>query len=278
MATPTLTHHVLPGSLGDILVDVRTSTRSLPQPAVLLLHGFKGFKDYAFLPVYAERLARAGFTAVTITVSGAGVDADGNFTRLERFARNGYTRELDDLVAVADALIGGELGTAPPSSIGVVGHSKGGGMALLLAREVGPINAVVTWNSIGRMRRHSDAEIEAWRKHGRIFIAHQRLDIKLPMDFEIVEDFLQHQQARLDLAGAVSTLGRPWLQLHATTDETVAFAEARELADSAGAEHELVAIEGATHTWGTRHPWNGSSPHADEVFSLTTAFLSRHLA
>src|SRR5690606_8169474 len=115
MATPTLTRHVLPGTLGDILVDVRTSSRSLPQPAVLLLHGFKGFKDYAFLPVYADRLARAGFTAVTITVSGAGVDPDNNFTRLERFARNGYTRELDDLVVVADALIGGELDTAPPS-------------------------------------------------------------------------------------------------------------------------------------------------------------------
>src|SRR5690606_20881979 len=134
----------------------------------------------AFLPVYADRLARAGFTAVTITVSGAGVDPDNNFTRLERFARNGYTRELDELVVVADALIGGELDTAPPSSVGVVGHSRGGGMALLLAGEIGPVAAVVTWNGIGRMRRHSDRELDGWRKAGRIHVLHQRLRIKLP--------------------------------------------------------------------------------------------------
>ena len=59
MATPTLSHHHLPGALGEILVDVRAGSRDRPQPAVLLIHGFKGFKDYAFLPILAEQLARA---------------------------------------------------------------------------------------------------------------------------------------------------------------------------------------------------------------------------
>ena len=112
MATPTLSHHALSGALGEILVDVRSTSRAAAQPAVLLHHGFKGFKDYAFLPIFAERLARAGFTAVTVSVSGAGVDADGNFTRLDRFANNTYSRELDDLGVVIRALLGGELGAA----------------------------------------------------------------------------------------------------------------------------------------------------------------------
>ena len=99
-----LTITALAGALGPILVDVRTASRSTPQPAVVVMHGFKGFKDYAFLPPIAERLARAGFTAVNLSVSGSGVDATGEFTLLDRFARNTYTRELGDIELVIRAL------------------------------------------------------------------------------------------------------------------------------------------------------------------------------
>ena len=50
MATPTLTRHVLPGTLGDILVDVRAGGRGSARPAVIVLHGFKGFKDWGMFP------------------------------------------------------------------------------------------------------------------------------------------------------------------------------------------------------------------------------------
>jgi dienelactone hydrolase len=277
MATPVLTHSTLPGALGEILVDVRTTSPDAGQPAVLLLHGFKGFKDFAFIPVFAQRLARAGFTAIAASVSGAGVDLDGNFTRLERFARNSYSRELDDLSAVVAALQSGALGVRPPTSIGVVGHSRGGGMALLLARDTPAIDAVVTWNAIGRARRHTDEEIAAWRRLGRIEIPHQRLRIRLPLDFEVAEDCLRHEHERLDMPGAARSLGRPWLQLHARDDGTVPFAEAEGLAALAGAGHELVVVEQSDHTWGTKHPWDGSNPAADLVFDRTLAFLSEHL-
>lgn len=277
MATPTLSSHQVPGALGEILVDVRTTARDAAQPAVLLLHGFKGFKDYSFLPVFADRLARAGFTAVTASVSGSGVDSAGDFVHHERFARNTYSRELDDLRAIIDALASGELGVRPPTSIGVVGHSRGGGMAILLAREADAIRAVVTWNGIGRARRHTDAELAAWRRVGRIEILHQRLRIRLPLDYEVAEDCLQHEHGRLDIPAAASELARPWLQLHATADGTVPFAEAEELARAAGEGHQFEPIEGSDHVWGCAHPWAGATPVAERVFDLTVRHLSRHL-
>jgi dienelactone hydrolase len=277
MATPTLSRHTLPGALGDMLVDVRSGSRAVSRPAVLLIHGFKGFKDFAFLPVFAERLARAGFTAVTASVSGCGVDAEGSFTRLERFARNSYSRELDDLGTVVRALVGESLDVAAPSSLGLIGHSRGGGMALLLARETAAVGAVVTWNAIGKARRHSDAEIAAWRRAGRIEVLHQRLRIRLPLDFEVAEDCLLHEHDRLDIAAAAKGLDRPWLQLHATGDATVPFTEGEALAAAVSAQHEFVPIEGSDHTWGTQQPWSGSTAAADRVFDLTSAFLSRHL-
>ena len=166
---------------------------------MLVHHGFKGFKDYAFLPPFAERLARAGFTAVNVSVSGSGVDESGEFTRLDRFARNTYSLELDDLGVVVRTLLAGELGTATPSSLGIVGHSRGGGMALCLARETPAIAAVATWAAIGKARRHNDAELAAWRKLGTVKILHERLKIYLPLHFDVAEDCLAHEAGRLNI-------------------------------------------------------------------------------
>ncbi len=278
MATPTTTRHELAGTLGPILVDTRAATRNETAPAVIVHHGFKGFKDYAFLPVYAERLARSGFVAVTASVSGSGVDADGDFTRLDRFAANTYSRELDDLGTVLRALQGGELGTAPPSSIGIVGHSRGGAMALCLAREAPSIAAVVTWAAMGRVRRHTDPELSAWKRAGTISILNTRTRQQLPLNYEIVEDCLAHEHGRLDVAAAAATLDRPWLQVHGTADETIPIEEGRALHAEAHAElAETFWVEGADHVFGSRHPWAGASEAMEQVFNRTTQFLARHL-
>lgn len=278
MATSTLTTHQLSGRLGPILVDVRAAQRTTPQPAVIVHHGFKGFKDYALLPVFAERLARGGFTAVTLSVSGSGVDAAGDFTLLDRFASNTYSIELDDLGTVLGALRAGELGTAAPSSIGIVGHSRGGGMALCFARESPDIGAVATWAGIGQARRHSDRELAIWRKLGTIEIENQRTKQMLPLHFNVVEDWLRNERGRLDIPAAAAALGRPWLQLHGTADGTVRIDEARALSKFGRGPHfGSHFITGADHTFGAKHPWGGATVHSDRLFDLTMEFLSRHL-
>ena len=97
MATPTLTTHDLAGALGEILVDVRAAGRDMPRPAVVVVHGFKGFKDWGMFPPLAERLARAGFVAVSFNLSGGGVDEAGDFVFPERFGHNTFSAEIEDL-------------------------------------------------------------------------------------------------------------------------------------------------------------------------------------
>src|SRR5690349_22908992 len=102
MATPTLSKHSVPGALGPILVDVRAGGRDTPRPAVVILHGFKGFKDWGMFPPLAERLARAGITAVSANASGSGVDDAGEFAFPDRFGHNTFSRELEDVRRVID--------------------------------------------------------------------------------------------------------------------------------------------------------------------------------
>ena len=76
MATPSKTSFRLTGADGGPLRgDIRTAGGA--RPAVVICHCFKGFKDWGFFPPLADRLARAGFTAVSFNFSGAGVGEDG---------------------------------------------------------------------------------------------------------------------------------------------------------------------------------------------------------
>jgi pimeloyl-ACP methyl ester carboxylesterase len=278
MATVTVDSIELPGALGPILVDLRTTTPGTAQPTVLIHHGFKGFKDWALLPIFADRLARAGFNAVTLSVSGAGVDAEGNFNHLDRFAVNTYSRELDDLAVVTRALLHGEVG-APPSTLGMLGHSRGGGMVLCLTRQFPEIIAVATWAAIARARRHDDEALRLWKERGRIEVLHARLRIKLPLDFVVAEDCLAHETGRLDIPRAAALLGRPLLLAHGRADETVPFSEAESLLAAANSPLvEALFIEDAGHTFGTTHPWTGPTSHSELLFGATTRFFIRHLA
>lgn len=278
MATASVTHHELPGALGPILVDVRSTSRHASQPAVLVMHGFKGFKDYAFLPVIGDRLARAGFLAVNISVSGSGVDAAGEFTLLDRFAHNTYTREMDDIERVIAAVISGELGAAPAASLGILGHSRGGGVSLCVARETPSIRAIVTWAAVSTIRRYSDEVVELWRRRGTMDVENARTHQSLPMDFEIVEDALAHAD-RFDIEKAAALVSCPWLLVHGRNDETISVAEAERLAAQATSEgFESLFIDGATHTFGARHPWSGHTAETERLFGATVRFLSRHLA
>jgi len=279
MATPTLTKHTIPGVLGEILIDVRAGGRASPRPAVVIVHGFKGFKDWGMFPPLAERLARAGLSAVSLNLSGSGVDDNGEFVWPERFGHDTYSAGLDDLGRVLDTLSRGELGIVGPTSIGLVGHSRGGGIAVLLAGQDRRISALVTWAAISSVERWSPTEQRAWRETGVKEIVNARTGQRLPLYTDVLEDIGRHAAGRLDILGAATRLRIPWLILHGSEDESVSPLEGEALhaAAAAGAARHLP-VDGAGHTFGTVHPWKGETPQFRLALDETLGFLAAHLA
>lgn len=277
MATPTLTTHQLPGVLGPIDVDVRAAGRDMPRPAVVVVHGFKGFKDWGMFPPFAERLAKAGFVSVSFNMSGAGVDADGNFTFPERFGHDTFSAALEDLESVINALVTGSLEVAPPSSIGLLGHSRGGGVAVLEAARDERIAALVTWASISTVHRWSAAVIAEWRKRGRHDIVNSRTGEVLPLYTDVLDDN-ERNADRLDILASAGRITAPWLLLHGDADEAVPIAEGEQLAVLArhpASRHEW--IPGGQHTFGARQPWAGSTPDLERAFAASVAWFARYL-
>jgi pimeloyl-ACP methyl ester carboxylesterase len=277
MATATLTKHRLDGALGEILVDVRSGGRGSPRPAVVVLHGFKGFKDWGMFPPLAERLARAGFTAVTLNLSGSGVDDAGEFSLPERFAHDTFTAGLTDLGRVMDALSEGELGVRPPSSLGLVGHSRGGGVAVLQAARDPRIGALATWSAISTVDRWPVPERAEWRATGVKEIRNARTGQVLPLYPDVLDDIECHRDA-LDISAAAARIRVPWLILHGALDESVPLEEAERLAAVAPAgTTRFLPIENAGHTFGATHPWKGGTAELERVFEATIALMSSEL-
>jgi pimeloyl-ACP methyl ester carboxylesterase len=142
---------------GDLWVP--TPPFDSPDRAIVVCHGFKGFKDWGFFPHVGRHLAeRLGCLTVTFNFTGSGVGADlENFTEPEAFARNTFSNELADLSAVLVGLEVGELGEVehePVARIGVLGHSRGG-VAAILSGELPAVRATPPCSTSGRRANRS---------------------------------------------------------------------------------------------------------------------------
>lgn len=280
MATAIETRFELTGADGGPLRgEVRTADRSTGWPAVIICHGFKGFRDWGFFPVLSARLARAGLTTVTFNFSGSGVGPDGeSFNEPERFARDTFSRQLTDLATIRAALGEGRLvpGLARPGRLGLFGHSRGGGVAVLHASRQ-PVDALVTWASISSTLRWSPETIAGWRAKGTLDVVNARTGQVLQMSTEILDD-IERNRERLDVAVAAAAVTAPWLILHGEADEAVSADEAERLRVASGrmtTRMEIVA--GGSHTFGARHPWAGSTPELDRAMDSTVEWFGKWL-
>ncbi|MEO8031351.1 MAG: alpha/beta fold hydrolase [Gemmatimonadota bacterium] len=277
MATPTLTKHQISGSLGPILIDVRAGGRDSPRPAVILVHGFKGFKDWGVFPVLAERLARAGFVAVSINVSGSGFDDAGNSAWPERFGHNRFTAEVTDIHQVIEALAAGRLGVVGPSVIGLLGHSRGGGTTILEAADNPLIRSLVSWAPIAHLDRWP-GQVEEWRENGQVIVENSRTGQKIPIFSDVLDDVEQNRNGSLDIRAAAGRIEIPWLIIHGTADTAVPIEEGEALCAASGRPStELLRIEGGGHTFGGVHPWQGETPELKIVLDRTVGWLGKSL-
>ena len=260
--------------------DLRLPDGAGPHPAVVCCHGFKGFKDWGFHPWLGARLAESGLAAVHFNFSRNGVRAaDGDIEDLDAFRGNTLSLERDDLDVVLDALLSGGLDAAVDSSLlGLLGHSRGGGIALLAASERIEVKALVTWAAVSHFDRIGDEAVLAeWRRTGVFEVVNSRTGQKLPMGVAFLDDVLDHLD-RLDLSAAASRLRAPWLLVHGRADETVPFDEAEALHAASGRRALLLALDGAGHTFGAVHPFAGETPGLREAAAATVAHFHANLA
>ncbi|HSW28859.1 MAG TPA: alpha/beta fold hydrolase [Longimicrobiales bacterium] len=262
---------------GDTLRgDIRIPDGPPPRAAVVLAHGFKGFKDWGFFPWVAEQLVGAGYAVVTFNFSRNGIAGDPvRITDLDRFASNTLSLEQEELRAVLAEVLDGDLLPRRPRRAALLGHSRGGGHAVLASAAEPRVGALVTWAAVAHFDRWTEETRALWRAGGRIWVLNQRNGEQMPVGVELLEDFEAHR-VELDVRAAASRITAPWLIIHGTEDLTVWPGDAHALV-RANPGAGLHRVEGAGHTLEVGHPFGGVSPELREAMDRTLEHLRRHL-
>ena len=262
--------------------DARFLPTGEPKPVIVFVHGFKGFKDWGHFNVLADYFARQGFVFVKLNLSHNGIvpGGTGDLEDLEAFGNNNFSLELDDLGTLLDSLFWVSNATIPPAEMDLarlflVGHSRGGGLCMLKAAEDPRVRAVAAWAPISDIdQRWSEEVMQRWQQEGVQYIDNTRTGQRMPLYYQLVEDF-QANKSRLDIPTNVrEKLTQPLLILHGDEDETLPVSMAHDL-KSWKPDTELVILPGAGHMFGGKHPWEEDKlpALAHEVADRTVAFF-----
>jgi pimeloyl-ACP methyl ester carboxylesterase len=248
-------------------------------PTLVILHGFKGFKDWGFFPYAAETLAKRGFGVITFNFSMNGVGENlFEFTELDKFARNTYSREQEDVAKIIGEIKAGLLppdGTLDPDRLGLIGHSRGGANSLLYALEDPNVKGVVTWNGVADVDIFPEELKREIREKGVGTVLNARTGQEMPIHREVLED-LEANRERWNLLKRLPEWNRPLLILQGDQDVSRLVEGAHQL-HQAAPQSTLRILPGANHTFGAVHPFQGSTPHLDRVLEETANFFAKVL-
>ncbi len=252
---------VLTGAEGRLFaLDTTYSKNGQPKPVVVFAHGFKGFKDWGHWGAIAEAFAEAGFVFVKFNFSHNGVTVDQplDFVNLEAFGQNNYMKELTDLDAVVDALFEEKILATTEidlRNVSLIGHSRSGPIVILKAAQDERISKVITWAAVHQLNYAwtDEAQIEYWREAGVNYILNGRTKQQMPLYFQLYENFKANENL-LNTETALSSLNKPMLIIHGSSDPAVPISSAEQL-KRWKKDAILHTIEGGNHVFGGRHPF-----------------------
>lgn len=269
-------HYTLSNPHGDdIQCDIRYRQGDEPKPVVVVMHGFKGFKEWGFVPYLCEQLAEAGAIALSFNFSLCGIaDPEKMLYNPEIFAKNTISREIADAKLVIDSIdeICSSIGANWNGNIYLFGHSLGGAISFLTAASNQTIGKVATWGAIAKFDRYTRRQKEMWQKQGfmefEVFTTKQ----KLRMNVSFLEDIVINAD-KYSIINNIAKIQIPLLILHGEIDLTVPLAEAKQLRAAAGDSAKLVIIEKAGHIFGIEHPFKEPKKELIRALDETIKFF-----
>lgn len=275
----------IPGAKGEAILGDSHLPDGPARGAVIIAHGFKGYKDYGMFPRIAQRLAEAGFIAHRFNFSHSGMtNAIATFERPNLFERDTWNRQVEDLRAVIDALhaadspLPGSGGGGDGLPYVLFGHSRGGVSVLLTAGRCADDPAfpqpagVITAAAPATCNSLNEEEQRRLLEQGFLESPSSRTGQTL----RIGRAFLQEQlddPAGHDLPALVRRVRRPILMAHGEKDPTVPVSAAATLAEAAGDHASTLIIPEADHVFNTPNPMPADAVPGVQLAALTSAII-----
>ncbi|MFN8366036.1 MAG: alpha/beta fold hydrolase [Candidatus Kapaibacterium sp.] len=247
-------------------------------PVVVVLHGFKAFKDWGFFGYVCAELALHGAIVVNFNYSLNGFDyhSDGSVTNTEKFARNTITQELLDSEIVLTAITNKTIlpnHITWNNNIYALGHSRGAGLALLTAVRNQRISKAVLLAPVSTYNRHTARQQQQWRERGYFEVLNTRTNELLRQNVSYLNDIEQHAQ-EYSLTAAIASLTIPVRIIVGEQDMTTPLRESDQLIQhDANTITSRITIPKTGHTFGAVHPFAGTTEALETVITETSLFF-----
>lgn len=247
---------------------------------IIFAHGFKGFKDWGFVPYFGKYFSDKGYFVITFNFSHNGVATGSkDFDDLDKFANNTLSLEKEELNEIINAYKNGFFGEINSTNkIGLVGHSRGGAISILASGSNENIDVLVTWAAISKLDRFTDRQKIEWKANGFFEVLNSRTNQIMRININLLNDIENFGSTKLNLKTALSNFNKPYLIIHGDQDLTVPFDEAEDIYFwSDKSLTELYKIKGAGHTFDIKHPFESITNAFNLVLEKTNSFFQNHL-
>jgi len=242
--------------------EIRAASGPLPKPVVILSHGFRGHKDWAFWPDVSRRLAESGFYTVSFNYSRISARSAQDQAERELAESATLSRELLDLEHVVHSLKLRQLPwpeLADTGKLAVLGHSRAGGSGILFAAAHPEIKALIVWNGgSAPVRQPNDGGPE------------------LSLQEAVINEDLHQHAADFNLEAALESLAAETLVIQGDQDREALLQQNRGFRSRAP-QHRYLAVKGADHTFNTVHPYGGATVELNEALTESIGFLREKL-
>ncbi len=263
----------------QIKCDLYFTEPQQPAPIIILLHGFKGFKDWGFLPTLAEKLALAGNIVINFDFSRNGIiDKQKMIYNAEIFASNLISIEIDDAFTIiksihSNQIPGYNLESNWNNKIYLAGFSRGAGISILLSN-LTQIDKLALLAPISTFNRYTKRQIENWRNTGKLIFKNYLTNQNLYINYSYIEEILVNSE-KYDLIISISKLKMPILIIHGLADLTVNVKESKMLFEAINSVQKyLILIENAGHTFNAQHPYFEERKEINDIIQHLIKFFT----
>lgn len=262
-----------------IIADIFYNKTNTPKPLFIFCHGYKGYKDWGVFGIMEKKIVEnnIAFLRFNFSFNGGTKNEPIDFPDLEAFGNNNYSKELDDLKTVIDWIFKAKEHhiEIDVNQVTLVGHSRGGGIATLMASRDFRVKKLITWAAVSTLDRSffHGKELIDWKKTGVLHVQNGRTKQQMPHYIQFYEDYVQNKE-QLNLKKACDKINIPHLIIHGSQDEAVPFFHAENL-HSWNPKSKLLNILNANHVFGAKQPWTEDKfPKEFEiVLEKTLSFL-----
>ena len=239
-------------------------------PLLIIIHGFKGFKDWGFFPFITKELNEQGISTLKFNFSHNGVGTDLlNFNELDKFKFNSFSQESFELESLFNFILEDpRFSNINKNKISFLGHSRGAYSTIVAGNKVN-IHKAITLAGISSLPRVSTEQEKEWKKNGEHLVENSRTKQMMPLGTFLLNDLLSKANF---FEESIKNFNKPLLVIHGDKDPTVPMSSALKLKKEIK-NSELEIIKDADHVFNIKHPFNASSPELDQAIKRVISFL-----